>query len=526
MQRLGRIGDTALRSAYTNEIISCLEELVLQSKYSATCWSFDLSTEQEQLLRNCLGEEVELTAWSGSHIPSLKDMEDIGPCALWVSSHGLRTLLSTARGLHRHLDLLPKVLLLGEDYSLTDYESASDNGIAEVVRPPLTSKRTREIMRRVLEAQTIHNDMLCMTREITLERELLERKNEILAFLVNFLTTTSGSLDLNHILQTTFNGLNALFPVHTLHVALWQETQNSEEPTPVSLHIAANENTESFYRWQEILLEQARILMGNRFAVEEKVQLALPEQQKKWQNARPQDGNVICFPITTGSEKVGVIAVLTEMDRNLGRDQALALESAIRNLALTVKNAHRFRMIQLHADFDSLTQVHSRRHLETRLEEEMDRFYRYKTPLSMVMLDIDFFKSINDSRGHRAGDIVLREVAAIISNTIRTSDYCARYGGEEFALLLPHTDEQKAFVLAERLRKRIAGHTFFVDGGPLTLTVSLGLSTLSANMHKSGQTLVCESDSALYKAKAGGRNQTCQTANGKAETLLHPAEVG
>jgi diguanylate cyclase (GGDEF)-like protein len=124
------------------------------------------------------------------------------------------------------------------------------------------------------------------------------------------------------------------------------------------------------------------------------------------------------------------------------------------------------------------------------------------------MLDIDHFKQINDTRGHSVGDIVLRETASLITQTIRTSDYCARYGGEEFLLLLPHTDKRKAYNLAERLRVKLAAHTFIVDGIPLHITVSMGVSTLKNTRPKTGEALLNEADAALYEAKTRGRNQT------------------
>jgi diguanylate cyclase (GGDEF)-like protein len=489
-----------------------LEGFVLQNKLPITCWGFGLSLEQEQLLRSCLGDEPTLSVWSKDHIPSIDEMETNDPCLLWLSSDGLQTLLQTSKELVRHLDLLPKALLLENGYSLKDFENASDNGVTKIVRPNLTPRKTREILRHALEVQAVHTDMLCMTREIMLERELLERKNDIMSFLVGFLTAISGCLDLNHILQTTFHSLNALFPVHTMQAALWQ-TEAQKDSSAVSLHITAPKSSPAYARWHDILIEQTRFLTGNRFTVEETCTLDLPGQAETLSVNSLESGSVICLPITTSTEKVGVLVLLTETNRNFGRDQALALESALQHLALTIKNAHHFHQLQLYADYDALTRVHSRRHFEQHFKEEMDRFYRYHAPLSMIMADIDHFKHVNDSRGHHAGDIVLHDVASIISKTIRTSDYCARYGGEEFILLLPHTDKEKAFTLAERLRNRIAKHTFNVDGGSLQLTISLGVSTLVPGMCKGGQTLLYETDSALYEAKENGRNHTCESCS-------------
>jgi diguanylate cyclase (GGDEF)-like protein len=349
--------------------------------------------------------------------------------------------------------------------------------------------------------------MFCMTREIMLERELLERKNKILTFLVNFLATTSVSLDLTHILQTTFSSLSLLFPIHTLHAVVWRPEGQEAGHLPVSLHIAAPESSAGFFLWRDTLLEQAGQLSGRTCSVERNLFLDLSAQKGARLDASPTDGHLIFLPIATRSETIGVIAVLTDFNRDLGRDQNQALESALRHMALVIRNIYHFQRLQHHADYDVLTLVHSRRHLEQRMEWEMDRYRRYKHPLSLIMLDIDHFKHVNDTRGHAVGDAILRETASLIMQTIRTSDYCARYGGEEFLLLLPHTDNKKAHNLAERLRSKLAAHTFIVDGTPLNITISLGVSTLKATQPKNSDALISEADAALYEAKTRGRNQ-------------------
>jgi diguanylate cyclase (GGDEF)-like protein len=480
---------------------------MLQDRTPAICWGFGLSPEQELLLRHCLGDKSILTLWSVARMPDPQEMETATPCLLWLSSQGQRQLAALPEGQTRLLECLPKALLLDDAYSPADLENACDAGITEIVRPTLTRARAGEIVRRALAAQTLHDDMYCMTREIVLERELLERKNEILTFLVNFLTTTSHSMDLNHILQTTFTSLGRLFPVHTLNAIIWRP-EAYEANHPVSLYVAAPESSSAFFPWRETLLEQARLLTGSACAVENTFLLDLSGQKNARPEASPQDGHLLFLPIATGAETFGVIVLLTDLNRNLGRDQNLALESAMRHLGLILKNLYRFQKLQHHADYDGLTHVHSRRHLEQRLELEMDRYRRYKSPLSLIMLDIDHFKHVNDTHGHTVGDAILRETASVIMQTIRTSDYCARYGGEEFLLLLPHTDSRKACSLAERLRLRLAAHTFIVDGTPLNITISLGVSTLVPTHPKTSAALISEADTALYEAKTRGRNQT------------------
>ncbi len=488
---------------------------MLQKHEPTPCWGIGLSDQQQALLLQLLGEEQSLTVWPLDAIPGQREMEEADPCVLWLSAEANRHLCGMNRDATRHLALLPKVLLLGENYSLADFETACDNGISEILRPPFSREKTLEVLHRALEARNLHHDMLCMSREIVLERELLERKNELLGFLVNFLTNTSGSLDLDAILASAFKGLGELFPARAMHAALWQRDETGME---VSLHICATD-TQAALNWRDALLEQTRLLLGENFSLSAVHRLALPHQDKAWADAAPGNGSIISLPIAVGTQPLGVLMLLVEMERSLGRDQVMALDSAIRHLALNITNARRFQTMQLHADYDSLTNVHSRRHFEGRLNEEISKSVRYGQAFSMIMLDIDHFKQVNDTRGHHAGDTVLREVASIISDTIRNTDYCARYGGEEFAILLPCTDSEKGLILAERLRNRIARQTFHVSGGPLKITISLGLAHLPASSENPRRDVVCEADAALYEAKARGRNRTCrcmaETGNGR-----------
>jgi diguanylate cyclase (GGDEF)-like protein len=162
---------------------------------------------------------------------------------------------------------------------------------------------------------------------------------------------------------------------------------------------------------------------------------------------------------------------------------------------------------------DPLTELHNRRYLDRRLNEELSRASRYRQPLGCLFIDADHFKHINDNYGHQAGDSVLRELANRIRSRLRASDVATRYGGEEFALLLPQTNLNEAMLLAERIRLEVAGQPIQLDNGKLIeLTVSIGVSETLPMLGKSrheevGEHLLACADQALYKAKANGRNR-------------------
>lgn len=162
---------------------------------------------------------------------------------------------------------------------------------------------------------------------------------------------------------------------------------------------------------------------------------------------------------------------------------------------------------------DVLTGWHNRRYLQTRLREELARSRRDGSPLTLLLIDIDHFKRVNDNHGHMAGDRVLTEVAQRIESRIRASDVAARYGGEEFVLLLPDTDAGAARTLAERLRAAVAERPVaLADGTRIPLTISAGLATVAPtredeDLKTLADSLLARADVALYEAKSAGRDR-------------------
>lgn len=156
---------------------------------------------------------------------------------------------------------------------------------------------------------------------------------------------------------------------------------------------------------------------------------------------------------------------------------------------------------------DGLTGLFNKVHYQTQLGEIYHRMVRYKRPLSFIYIDIDHFKKVNDTHGHQNGDVVLKGVAHIVSESIRKTDIAFRYGGEELCVLLPETPLDEATGVAEKLRRGIQDFSFPLNaGGDISVTASFGVSTLNESMHKP-EDLVEAADQALYRAKRSGRNR-------------------
>lgn len=176
---------------------------------------------------------------------------------------------------------------------------------------------------------------------------------------------------------------------------------------------------------------------------------------------------------------------------------------------------------------DPLTRLFNRSHLEQCLIEDMKRCQRFGTALSVIMVDIDSFKSINDTFGHLCGDRVIRQISSLLKETVRQIDIVGRYGGEEFCCILPETNAESACVLAERLREAVEQAELGFEAESLRLTISLGIAEYGAACDTL-ETLIKAADDALYMSKRSGRNMvTChQEIKARAEADRVPETTG
>lgn len=229
--------------------------------------------------------------------------------------------------------------------------------------------------------------------------------------------------------------------------------------------------------------------------------------------------SVVALPFRLDGEQAGVIFLRTLLDEPpLGRADVEFADTVVRAAVAAIRRAQLIEAaradkarLEVLALTDPLTQTHNRRALMDRLSAEVERARRYALHLSMLMVDLDHFKAVNDSYGHVIGDDVLRGVSRVLQREARAVDVVARFGGEEFVIVLPETAEEGAVALAERIRARVA-ETPPVPGGEygwLRVTVSIGVATIPSPRVNSPEDLIALADEALYRAKARGRNCVC-----------------
>jgi diguanylate cyclase (GGDEF)-like protein len=216
--------------------------------------------------------------------------------------------------------------------------------------------------------------------------------------------------------------------------------------------------------------------------------------------------SVMLVPLVSRGIARGVLtAEASQPDRFKERDLQM-LSVVARSAALALDNAELHKKTEELTIFDELTQTYNYRYFARKLDEEKRRAFRYEMPLSLLMVDIDYFKKLNDTYGHENGNRVLRQLSSIIKSCVRDVDIFARYGGEEFAVILPQTKQDEAVQIGERIRSHVEESEFFLEGvPPVRVTVSVGISCFPEN-GKSPQQLVKITDQALYQAKGDGRN--------------------
>ncbi len=220
------------------------------------------------------------------------------------------------------------------------------------------------------------------------------------------------------------------------------------------------------------------------------------------------DTHFACISILDHKHMMVVFCAESESIDQLSSEDRIVLQSVSSELVVAVENSQLYKLTRRLAITDELTGLYNYRHLQHRLDDEVERARRYHKDVSLIMIDVDDFKCFNDTHGHIAGDRALAELGTTIRTSVREVDLVARYGGEEFAVVLPETDPAGAFVVAEKIRESVAEHEFAdADGqtGP-RLTISLGLATYPAHAD-SKEMLLRQSDDALYQAKNGGKNR-------------------
>lgn len=221
----------------------------------------------------------------------------------------------------------------------------------------------------------------------------------------------------------------------------------------------------------------------------------------------PRIRSFIAMPLKVRNEVIGILNISHSQPNAFSGEDMQLLTILAGQAAVTIERTETFHTLETLAITDGLTHVYNHRYFQMRLDDELKRCKRYHTNLTLMLLDIDHFKAINDRYGHASGDAVLRELATLLRRSVRDTEIVARYGGEEFALILPQTALDEALIAANRVRANIEAQTFqTADGQDIRLTVSIGMATAPTHGISRSE-LITQTDRALYAAKDAGRNR-------------------
>ncbi len=333
----------------------------------------------------------------------------------------------------------------------------------------------RQRFQTLLNASTPRSSSLRLALAFTNKvAELMQRQNELEMATNRISSAISGTLELESILQSAVEEVGSALNARKAALVLWQEGTNMPESMSI------------YERPEGVRPDHA-----SKESLDDDV---------------GQDINqgLLEVPISYRGATIGELVVEDDANSRIWEDEeVLMVRTASDQLAVAISHARLFRQVQTQAMTDSLTGLYNHRYFQERLDRETKLADRRDEPVSLILLDLDHLKQINDSHGHRSGDMALCHVAAIMRSVVSEVDVCARYGGEEFVVILPHCDRVDAIKVAERLRESIASSPVERVG---QITASIGVATYPQGA-KSKEELVEIADRAMYLAKAAGRNR-------------------
>jgi diguanylate cyclase (GGDEF)-like protein len=336
----------------------------------------------------------------------------------------------------------------------------------------------------------------------------LERKVQELQALNDVARTLASTLDLHEVLSLVMRKVSeVLRPVH------WSLLLVDEERRELVFEIAVGEGAD---RIKGMRLPVGEGIAGHVAGTGEA--LLVPDVRQDPRFAARFDvttgvvtGSILAVPLRTKGRVVGVIEIVNPRGaRAFGPEDQRSLETLSEYAALAIDNARAYERIRELTLRDEHTGLFNARHLWRQLEAEALRTVRTGRPFSLVFLDLDHFKRVNDTYGHQAGSAVLKAVGDLLCQQIRSIDVPVRYGGDEYVILLPETDRARVQMVADRLRQAMAAATF--DGGAglcIRVTASFGLATCPDD-GRTAEEVVKAADAAMYRVKETTRDGVCQ----------------
>lgn len=404
------------------------------------------------------------------------------------------------------------VILIGQDLNAGKLGVSLRAGAFDYLELPFPAKRLEKAIRKGLKNRESLVDVLALSNQLeesnkalSQERDQLKKWNDDLSQLYQLNQKLSESLNIDEVIDSLMKNIKKIVPydIACLYLKGWKEARIEADRGKWSRFIAE-------------ISEETR-QDGIRFT---KSKRNIADSMTRYGHSE------VLVPLEVGKNKIGILrlilipkgptgkksgfalkAVKTQSSSLLYDYQSRVLSMISAPLAIAVRNAEMYRQVEELAVKDPLTNVLNRRAFTGILEREFRRAARYNTPITLMVLDLDYFKKVNDTYGHLVGDNILREAANICQSSLRDIDVLVRYGGEEFVILLPVTNLQEGMVVANRIKGRMEKHRFDAAMNNISVTVSIGIAHYpTLPIIGAPETLFLQADQALYAAKRAGRN--------------------
>lgn len=362
----------------------------------------------------------------------------------------------------------------------------------------------------------LYKDLQKANRMLTMQKKkLVEEKNALkkwgddLSLLNDLSKSLVATLDTDQIINTAYTRMQEVVPHDILSIVLFSQKKlwlfsnvklNVDEIEEIKSAIvsALKEVTDS---GDSNAYKTAIKYIGEGNA-ETSINSVNVKKKEEFQFA-----NRLFFPLDSGGGKIGMLKLIRYSDEPFSKHQYDILSMIVSTLTLALRNSEVHKEAQAMATIDSLTGLFNKRYFNDILDREFKGTMRYQTPVSLIMMDLDNFKVINDMYGHQAGDAVIKEISDRLAKSLRDIDVPARYGGDELAIILPETGSEQAFFVAKRLKRLIEQNPIKYRGNSINVTASIGISSCPNSGIKTVEDMISEADKALYDAKKCGRNR-------------------
>jgi diguanylate cyclase (GGDEF)-like protein len=317
--------------------------------------------------------------------------------------------------------------------------------------------------------------------------------------------TLTSTLDIKEVLKIIMQKVNELLKPSSFELLLTDDTRGVLK-YEITIGSTKSETLEEIIRPGEGLIG---------WVAYEGKPLLFPDPTKTLKYSLPQhispeesENSLICVPLKSKGKTLGVMKLVSEtgIGRIFTEDDLKTIHTIADYSAIAIENARNFQRVQELTITDDMTSLYNSRYLLTLLDSEILRAKRYKKQFSMIFLDLDKFKEVNDTHGHIYGSSLLRETGQLIKRCLRNVDIATRYGGDEFVVILPETSKEHAVMVAERLRDAISKHLFLTERGlSIKFTASFGVATFPDDA-ESKEELIKMADEAMYRIKNSTRN--------------------